>query len=953
LRLEALEDRLAPATDTWTGLGADTSWSTVGNWSSSQVPQAGDDLVFPAVVQNASTNDLAAGTAFNSITFSGSGYNLSGAAIVLGSATAGSGSLLASAGTSNNTIALDVQLGGAAGNQQDFTVNSSATLIVSGQVSGSTGVELDKDGTGTLIFTGANSYTGPTTISAGVLNIQNNASLGDASNGTVVVSGATLQVQGGITFSSEPVTLNGPGFNNQGALQSVSGNNTWARALTLGSDSTIGVAAANDKLAFVVAIDDGGQGFGLTKTGAGELVFDTAPTYTGLTTITQGSVDVPQGVALGGVALNGGTLAGRGSVGQLQGTSGGAAVGTVSPGDPLAPLPTGVLSSGNTTWGTGTTFSVDLSDQGGGTPQPGSDYDQLVVNGNINLGGAALAGTVQPGVPFGASFTLVRTTGGGQITGHFAEPFSPGETFIDGSKFQVDYSDPTKVVLTRVRKEVSLEVSASPNPSSDGQDVVFSAAVVPEPGAGSVPALDTVLFKLDGQDLQTVNVGSSGVATLDYQTLTNQPLSVGTHSLVAVFGGDSDFMGQDNSLSPVTLTVNPGTAQMTLSSAPTNPVFGQAVTVTATVAAVPPAPGVPTGSVNFTVDGQPYSGNPVPLDANGTATIMLSGLGVGAHPVTATYSGDASFQAIATPAPLSFSVASDASRVVLVTTPGTSVYGQAVVLTAQVIAGLPGSGTPAGSVTFFDAGHELGMRKLDIAGTASLRLAKLGAAGTHHLSAVFTPGNVDFLGSTGTRSHTVKPARTTVAIASSVNPAVFGQTVTFTATVRSSAPSTAVPQGTITFTVDGKALGSVALNARGKATLSLHTLAVAAHKVYATYHPSSNFLASTDRATPLLQQVRQASSKVTLTSSASAVKFGQAVTLTVRVAAVPPGAGTPTGSVTFKDGMMALGTVNLVKGTAKLTLTTLPKGKRSISALYTSDADFLPGVSAAVTVTVS
>lgn len=90
-----------------------------------------------------------------------------------------------------------------------------------------------------------------------------------------------------------------------------------------------------------------------------------------------------------------------------------------------------------------------------------------------------------------------------------------------------------------------------------------------------------------------------------------------------------------------------------------------------------------------------------------------------------------------------------------------------------------------------------------------------------------------------------------------------------------------------------------------------------------------------------------------LTSSAPAVTLGQAVTLTASMTAVPPGAGTPTGTVTFRDGTLALGTARLVNGTAKLTLTTLPRGRHAISAVYTSDVDFLPSVSAVVSVTVS
>src|SRR5437868_4121574 len=86
-RLEALEDRLAPASFTWTGNGADANWGTGANWSGGVAPTGAgtDDLVFPLVAARpANTNNLS-GASFNSISIQGSNYSLVGNPITLGS----------------------------------------------------------------------------------------------------------------------------------------------------------------------------------------------------------------------------------------------------------------------------------------------------------------------------------------------------------------------------------------------------------------------------------------------------------------------------------------------------------------------------------------------------------------------------------------------------------------------------------------------------------------------------------------------------------------------------------------------------------------------------------------------------------------------------------------------------------------------------------------------------
>ncbi len=78
------------------------------------------------------------------------------------------------------------------------------------------------------------SITGSTTVSAGVLNIQNSTALGATSGDTTVNSGAALELQGGIAVGAgESLSLSGTGISSGGALRNVSGDNSWAGAITL------------------------------------------------------------------------------------------------------------------------------------------------------------------------------------------------------------------------------------------------------------------------------------------------------------------------------------------------------------------------------------------------------------------------------------------------------------------------------------------------------------------------------------------------------------------------------------------------------------------------------------------------------------------------------------------------------------------------------------------------
>ncbi len=197
------------------------------------------------------------------------------------------------------------------------TISSGTNVTVnfSGLISG-VGA-LSKSGAGTLILSGANTYAGLTTVSAGVLNLQNSSALGGGSGGTTVTSGAQLQLQGGITLTGESLTLSGTGVATGGALRSLSGSNTWNGTITLAASSTIDADADTLNLSaniinatYLTTFTNvgkillngtlGGGTGGLTKTGTGLLQLNGANTYTGATTVNGGTVQFGTGGSVAG-----------------------------------------------------------------------------------------------------------------------------------------------------------------------------------------------------------------------------------------------------------------------------------------------------------------------------------------------------------------------------------------------------------------------------------------------------------------------------------------------------------------------------------------------------------------------------------------------------------------------------------------------------------------------------
>ncbi len=269
-----------------------------------------------------------------------------------------------------------------------------------------------------------------------------------------------------------------------------------------------------------------------------------------------------------------------------------------------------------------------------------------------------------------------------------------------------------------------------------------------------------------------------------------------------------------------------------------------------------------------------------------------------------------------------------------------AVYGEPVILTATASSnyGPPPDGT---QVTFTENGQVLGTSDT-VQGAANLQVSGL-AVGQNLITASF-PANAFWLATTSNAfSQWVDRASSTTAVQSNVNPAAYGQAVTFTARVSS---PVGTPTGTVTFS-KGAPLGTVPLN-DGVATFTTSAFPLGEWQISAKYSGDTNFLNS---ASPTLNEtIGQDASATVLTASPNPSTSGQTVTFTATVSST---SSTPTGQVTFQAGSTVLGTHSLNNGVAVLQTKTLSPGKYSVTATYAGDHDVSGSTSNVVNQTVT
>ncbi|MBX9680931.1 MAG: Ig-like domain repeat protein [Gemmataceae bacterium] len=733
---------------------------------------------------------------------------------------------------------------------------------------------------------------------------------------------------------------------------------------------------------------------GITKSGAGRLELDTvALIFSGNTTVLEGDVQVDAGTALSLVQLNGGSISGRGSVGNVTGSGVGAAVGTISPGYNGTVDPRGTLTiNSNPTWGPDTVLSVDLERTGSGT-----ENDQIVINtaGTVDLANALLTGRSGPGVQINDSFTILTVTGGGTIDSNSVfyrdingvkTPIAQGGTvFIGGQKYTVQYNATTVVLTRQLAVLQTFTVATQPANPIYGVQVLIVAAVVPEAGA-ELPPDATVTFVLDGGPVQITVPVVNGTATFNpYAAPNNILFSAGTtHTIDATFtDASTNKVFADATAPRLTFTVAQNTVTLTptlgLPSGITTAIYGVPKTLDVVVAAATtllPTALLPGGLLYFTIDSDPtVYASPIGATVNGQATLQIpNNLSVGAHTINIYYNYDPSaavqnppdtnYAPISTPVTFAITITKDVAAIS--TTPQYPSWvspalnprlGDPISFDIQIAPGALASGStgiPSGTVEIYDGtvinpANLKASGTLDGNGSATLNLmtsvANALSVGVHTLTVRYL-GDGNYNGNTSTLTYTIGKGNTSTTVGSQVGTINYGQVFTVQANVApANSASFGTPTGSVTFWLGavgagGTNLGTSSVNAgNGAAFLNVSNLSAGQQAIYAVYNGESRFEVSTGSS---IFTISPAATSVNVSAVPTSTTFGNNVTFT---AAVTAGSLIPNsvGAVTFVDTTTntTLGTASVdSQGRATWTISTLSVGSRQIQANYTGVGNF-------------
>jgi sugar lactone lactonase YvrE len=274
-------------------------------------------------------------------------------------------------------------------------------------------------------------------------------------------------------------------------------------------------------------------------------------------------------------------------------------------------------------------------------------------------------------------------------------------------------------------------------------------------------------------------------------------------------------------------------------------------------------------------------------------------------------------------------------------------FGQSVTFTATVTTG-PNTGSLTGAVTFFVDGVQIQGAPINVnaSGAATFTTPSL-AVGTHAITASYGGDNLHLASPLSATLSQVVLEGTSITLVSSQNPSAVGGSVTFTATITSSAGGGVVPDGVLTFLDGSTVLGTSPISSSGLATFTTSTLAQGLHSIAATY-PGDTAKAIQGGVSNVVSQDVLEPSVVVLTSTPNPSYFGTTITFSVAVTA--SGTQPPTGAVKFFDGAAQIGTATLVGTTGLTTFTTssLAIGTHSITANYAGDNNDGPGTSVPV-----
>ncbi len=384
----------------------------------------------------------------------------------------------------------------------------------------------------------------------------------------------------------------------------------------------------------------------------------------------------------------------------------------------------------------------------------------------------------------------------------------------------------------------SLKLSASGGSLSQGSSSTLSVSTTARTGvaqslalsAGGLPAGVTATFQP-----ATINAGAGSVLTLAAAT----GAVPGSYTITVSATGS--FQTVTASYALTVAAVVPANTSTALAATPSPSNTGQLVTLNASVTA---ATGTPTGTVSF-FDGAALLGT-VALSGN-AAVYSTSALTAGSHSLTASYSGAFGFAAsISAPVTQAVYGAGPLLPMTFNSNPSPSTYQQPVHFVVKIASSKAGDPVPTGAITFSTGAGVLGTCTLAPLGThsANCRFSSTAVGvGATTVVAVYG-GDVNYPTETGTLLQTVNAAASNTHVEVSPKNSMLGTTIDLIAVVTEKPDRGAIPGGSVTFYVNGAAIGTETLNS-GVAVLPYAFPAAGTFALTAVYGGSSSIAAST------------------------------------------------------------------------------------------------------------
>ena len=395
----------------------------------------------------------------------------------------------------------------------------------------------------------------------------------------------------------------------------------------------------------------------------------------------------------------------------------------------------------------------------------------------------------------------------------------------------------------------SLNLTSSANPGQLNQGIVLTATV--STPASSISANGSVSFYYGSTLLGTANL--NGVAT-DQATYSISTFALGSHNLSAVYAGNTNYTSSSGLL---TETINQEAPTVVLTSSALPAAFAASVTFTAAINSPSWGGPTPTGTVIFK-DGATQVASVTLAQNSRVASFSTSTLSVGTHTITATYGGDSTYSSASSTA-FTETINKAATSTSLSSSLNPSAFGQPVTLTATV-AGTSGAPAPTGTVTFSTAAGTLGTATLNGNATsdqATLILSSL-APGSYAITATYA-GDGNYSGSSNsfTLTQNVNKANASLALTSSLNPSLAGQSVTFSVTA-TSGTGVGTPTGTLTLTY--YYFGTVQIGWRRSSTARRRSRArhfLSAESIQASYSGDTNFYSASTNITQTVNKAHR------------------------------------------------------------------------------------------------